>query len=178
MNLEWEILFRAQRGDDAACRALLDQYQSRLTALAILITGSPAVADDIVQETIVRALDARIKNTSGAVLGYLATIAYRLAVKESRRGKRSVGLEGLNLPDRGSDPLEDVLIDERDRLVARAISSLDTDHRDVLVLRFYGGHSFQEIAAQLGIPLGTVKSRVFYAVKSCREILREKGVLE
>jgi RNA polymerase sigma-70 factor (ECF subfamily) len=61
--------------------------------------------------------------------------------------------------------------------VARALRTLDAEHRDVLVLRFYGGYSYEEIAKIVEAPLGTVKSRIFYAVKSCRETLQQKGVL-
>jgi RNA polymerase sigma-70 factor (ECF subfamily) len=147
-------------------------------ALAILITGSPSAAQDIVQETFVKALDARLRDTDGTVNGLLGTIAYRLALKELKRVGRHAELNVPDQLDPGPDPLDIVLIDERDRLVAQAIRSLDKDHRDPLVLRFYGGHSYDEIAGVLNIPLGTVKSRIFIAVRTCREILREKGVLE
>ena len=157
---------------------MIKQYQTRLTALALLITGSAAAANDVVQDTFVRALVAKLKNTTGTVQGFLGTIAFRLALKESKRTRRNMDLDGLDLLDQTPNPLDKVLIDERDRLVARAIGTLDTDHRDVLVLRFYGGHSYEEIAELLKIPLGTVKSRIFYAVKSCREILRETGALQ
>jgi RNA polymerase sigma-70 factor (ECF subfamily) len=178
LNLDWECLIRAQRREEIACRELIGQYQSRLMALALVITGSPAAAADVVQETFIRALDAKLKNTTGTVQGFLGTIAYRLALKESKQAKRNVELNDLDSLDQKPNPLDDVLIDERDRLVAQAIRTLDVGHRDALILRFYGGHSFEEIAGLLKIPLGTAKSRIFYAVKSCREILREKGVLE
>jgi RNA polymerase sigma-70 factor, ECF subfamily len=178
LNPDWEILIRAQHGEEGSCRELIDRYQSRLMALAILITGSPAAAKDVAQETFIRALHANLKNTAGTVQGFLATIAFRLALKESKRERRNMELKGLDFTDPEPSPLDAVLINERDRLVARAIHSLDVDQRDALVLRFYGGHSLEEISGLLKIPLGTVKSRLFYAVKSCRVILREKGVLE
>jgi len=177
VDSEWDCFTRAQRGDEMACRVLLARHRTRLAALALFVTGSAAAADEVVQETFVRALRARIRHTSGTVRGFLGTIAYRLAVKEAVRLQRSVGLDRADTA--GSDPgaLERVLSEERDRLVAEAITGLDTEHRDVLVLRFYGGHSYDEIAETLGIPLGTVKSRMFNAVKSCRGTLKEKGVL-
>jgi len=55
-------------------------------------------------------------------------------------------------------------------MVASAINNLDNAHRDILLLRFYAGLSYDEIAVLLDIPLGTVKSRIFYAVKSCRDM--------
>lgn len=178
MDSSWERLIRARRGEEGPCRELVELYQTRLMALAILMTGSPDAAQDIVQETFVRALSARVKNTTGTVHGFLGTIAYRLALKESKRSGKNVDIERVKPLDLKINPLENVLIDERDRLVAQAIDALDEDHRDALVLRFYGGCSFEEIAAISGIPIGTAKSRIFYAVKNCRKLLREKGVLE
>lgn len=177
MSPDWECFLRAQRGDSTAWRALVDQHQSRLGALALFITGSVVSAEDIVQETFVRAFRARTRHTTGTVGGFLGTIAYRLAVKEAKRLRRNVPLEGVDVPDSDPDPLEHVLDDERDRLIVQAIGTLTDGHRDVLVLRFYGGHSYEEIAELLQLPLGTVKSRVFYAAKSCRDVLKKKGVL-
>lgn len=189
VDSEWECFGRAQRGDEMAWRVLMARHQTRLAALALFVTGSSAAADEVVQETFVRALRARIKNTSGSVRGFLGTIAYRLAVKEAARLRRNVRLDdvdarkGLNATDgldvrrQGENALDRLLTDERHRLVAEAITSLDPEHRDVLILRLYGGDSYEEIAETLGVPLGTVKSRVFYAVKSCRDALKRKGAL-
>lgn len=178
MTPEWESFIRAQKGDNNACGALLEQHQPRLTALALFVTGSVEAANDVVQETFVRALDAKIKQTTGTVIGFLATIAYRLALKEAKQAKKNVPIDGFVLEDHRQNPLESVLANERDRLVIQVVGALNPDQRDVLVLRFYGGHSYEEIAEILRVPLGTVKSRVFYAVKTCREILRRKGALK
>jgi len=177
-SADWERLLRAQGGDESAWRVLVGQHQTRLTALALFITGSAAAADDVVQETFIRAQRAKTKSVTGTVQGFLGTIAYRLALKEVRRAKRNVALDNLEITDSGRTPLDSLLHDERERLIADAIGALDEGHRDVLILRLYSGHSYEEIARILDIPLGTVKSRVFYAVKSCRETLRQKGVLQ
>ena len=178
MNAEWEYLARAQLGDEIAWRELIRRHKARLTSLALLITGSAAAANDIVQETFVRALRAKIRHGTETVQGFMGTIAYRLALKELKSVQRNEKLGRVDLTDHGYTPLDNVLLDERDRHVADAIRSLDAEHRDVLILRFYANHSYEEIAELLQISLGTVKSRIFYAVKSCRQILREKGILE
>lgn len=178
MNAEWECLARAQRGDETAWRELISRHKARLTSLALLITGSAAAADDIVQETFVRALRAEIRHGTGTVQGFMGTIAYRLALKELKSVQRNQELGRVDPADHGPNPLDKVLLDERDRHVANAIRSLDAEHRDVLILRFYADHTYEEIAELLQISLGTVKSRIFYAVKSCRQILKEKGILE
>ena len=109
VNAEWECFIRAKKGDESAWRELVEQHQTRLGALALLITGSPSATDDVVQETFVRAFDARIKNTSGTVSGFLGTIAYRLALKEAKRVRKNVDFEGMNLLDPDDSPLENVL---------------------------------------------------------------------
>jgi len=174
---EWDCFFRGRQGDEEAWRVLTENYWPRLMALALLITGSGAAAEDVVQETFVRAFSATIKNTSGTVHGFLGTIAYRLAVKEAQRLRQNVYLDTLERLDHDESPMEQVLKDERQRFVASAINSLNVEHRDVLLLRYYGGHSYEEIANLLDVPTGTVKSRIFYAIKSCRDILRRKGVI-
>jgi len=174
---EWDFFHRARRGDDSAWRILTEKYQNRLTALVLMITESGAATDDIVQETFYKALTATVNNRRGTVSGYLGTIAYRLAVKESLRLRRLREISEIDFSDNGSNPLENMLVDERDRLVATAIRKLDDEHRDVLLLRFYGGNSYEEMAELLSVPLGTIKSRLFYAVRRCRKLLKDKGVI-
>lgn len=178
MDPQWDCLMRAQRGEMSAWGTLVEGTQSRLLALALLITGSRAAAEDIVQETFSRALNANLKNTSGTVLGFLSTITYRLALKDASRAKRHVDADNVELAEAKANPLEELLLVERDRAVSHAISELDPAHRDVLVMRFYGGQSYDQIAIELGIPTGTVKSRMFHAVRACREALRRAGVLQ
>ena len=178
VNSDWECFFRARDGDSPAWHEILERHQSRLAALALLMTGSAAASDDIVQETFLRAFKSRIHHRQGSVRGFLTTIAYRLALKETQHEKRKVELDSGSIEDRNCDPLERLLSSERDRHIAKAIRSLDNDHRDVLTLRFYGDHSYDDIAKLMNIPIGTVKSRMFYAVKRCREHLREKGIIE
>ncbi len=175
MNSEWGCFLRAQRGDQTAWRILIGQHQRRLTALALFVTGSVSAAEDVVQETFLRAISTRIRQYTGTVNAFLGTIAYRLALKEVLREKQSVELDGVTLIDAGHTQLDGLLTDERDRMVAEVINSLDERHRDVLILRFYGGCSYEEIAQLLQIAVGTVKSRMFNAVKYCREELRKRG---
>jgi RNA polymerase sigma-70 factor (ECF subfamily) len=177
VNSEWDCFTRAQQGDELSWRLLVGQHRRRLTAVALLVTGSVSAAEDIVQETFLRAIKARIKHHSGTVNGFLGTIAYRLAVKEARRAKQHEGLGGPALTDSDSTALDRLLKNEQERLVIEAIRALDDKHREVLVLRFYGGYSYEEIADLLQVAIGTVKSRMFNAVKACRETLRQKGVI-
>jgi RNA polymerase sigma-70 factor (ECF subfamily) len=180
LNDEWECFLLARHGDEAASRKMISRHQPRLLALAMLVTGSSSAAEDVVQETFIRSLQASIKHQTGTVHGFLGTIAYRLALKERMRLLRDRDIEtvDLSLSHHEENPLDRMLLSEKDDHVARAIYSLNVEHRDVLILRFYADKTYEEISELLQIPLGTVKSRIFNAVKSCREILRNKGILE
>ncbi len=151
-NEQWQRFLRAQKGDQDIWRELVHTYRPRLNTLALLITGSPAAADDIVQETFIRAATSELKHFTGTVSGYLGTIAYRLAVKEAERGRRNTNPGDIESVDSSArTPLDNILRNEQERQVARAIRNLSRQHRDVLILRFYGDHSYEEIADLLKI---------------------------
>jgi RNA polymerase sigma-70 factor, ECF subfamily len=178
MTSDWQYLERARRGDEAAWRVLLERHQPRLKALAYLVSGCAASAKDIVQTAFTRLVQTELHHRNGTVSGLLATIVYRLALKERSRQERLRNLDDHDFADDRPSPLVGLIKEERDRQIAAAIRSLSPEHRDILVLRFYGGHSYEEIAKLMMVPIGTVKSRMFYAVKACQKILLDKGVLE
>jgi RNA polymerase sigma-70 factor (ECF subfamily) len=146
--------------------------------MAFLVTGSAAAAQDLVQDSFIELIRWRPGHRKGSFKAYLSTAVYRRALKEKKRSGLMSSLDRVDLEDSAVSPLEGVVKEERDRAIAGAIRSLDRDHRDILVLRFYGGHSYRAIAEMTGLPLGTVKSRIFYAVKICRKRLKEKGWIE
>ena len=178
MNSDWDYLNSAISGDEKACEFIFNKYNKSLIRMTSLITGSLDAAKDIVQETFYRLINSRIKHQQGSFKTYLTTIAFRLALKEKYRTKKSQLIDEYNLMEDSVSLLEDHISKETQKNVFHAIHCLHPDHRDILVLRFYGEHSYEEIADITQIPVGTVKSRIFYAVKACREKLKEKGVLE
>ena len=176
MNPDWEDFRRARRGDESAWRRLVDRHRPRLSTMAFLICGRSASAADCVQEAFVRLAHSPPTHEQGSLSGYLSTMVYRLAVKELYRQRRLSEIDDTNIAESARTPLENVIKDEEERLTYAAIQMLDDVHRHVLVLRFYGNHSYEEIAELTHVPIGTVKSRLFYAVKLCREVLEKRGV--
>ena len=172
---DWSDYRAAKRGDQAAWRRLVDRHHPRLTAMALLICGDAASAD-CVQEAFARLAHSPPAHERGSLGGYLSKTVYRLALKELYRRRRQREIDGEDYEDPARTPLEAVLRNEDERMIAAAIRSLDDVHRHVLVLRFYGEHSYEEIAELTHVPLGTVKSRLFHAVKKCRETLAMKGI--
>ncbi len=169
---DWECLDLAHGGDERAWRELFGRHERRLARMAALITGSGDAARDIAQETFVRILRRRIPHRDGSLGAYLSTIAYRLALREKVRLVRHHGFDEGDYPAGGESPLESAVRSGGERMVAAVLESLPPDQRDVIALRFYGGHSYDEIAGILGVPGGTVRSRIFYAVKNCRKEFR------
>jgi RNA polymerase sigma-70 factor, ECF subfamily len=159
-------------------RALYDAHASVLLAYAIRLTGGDrARAEDIVQETLIRAwrnLD-RLDDSVAPVRPWLFTVAQRVAI-DAHRARRArpteVGDEMLAvLP--GLDELEATL----DRVVVtEALDSLSVEHRAVIVETYYRGRSVAETAEVLRIPPGTVKSRCYYALRALKLALVERGV--
>lgn len=175
---DWEYLEKAHKGDEEAWKELIRRYNSTLVRMVCLITGSMAVARELTQETFVRLLNCNLKHHEGSLKSYLTTIAYRLALKEKQKIKSMQNLVEFDYADDSPGALEGVILEERNRILLQVIDSLGEDHRDILVLRFYGGNSYKEIAGILKLPEGTVKSRIFYAVKECQRLLTEKGMMK
>jgi len=169
------------RGDarrEDALRALYDRHAPVLLAYAIRLTdGDRARAEDIVQETLLRAwrnLD-RLDEHARPVRPWLFTVAQRLAI-DAHRARRA------RPPETGqamlsSVPSLDELEGSLDRIIVTdALDSLSAEHRAVIVETYYRGRTVAEAARVLGIPVGTVKSRCYYALRALKLALAERGV--
>jgi len=171
---------RADRAvaDEETLRALYGEHAGPLLGYALRLTGGDrARAEDVVQETLLRAwqhpdaLDAR----HGSPRPWLFTVARNIAVDAHRaRTARPVEVSADALAVIPAD-------DELDRalegwLVADALTALTAEHRAVLVETYYRGRSVAEAATVLGVPAGTVKSRTYYALRALRLALQERGV--
>lgn len=165
--------------DERAIAALYREYHRPLFSLVARATGGDRQwAEDVVQETMIRAWRSidRLDPDGGSLLPWLATVARRIVIDDRRRKNTrppETGEAELEaLPDVG-DGLEDLL---RTILVTEALKELSPAHREVLNETILRDRSVNQAAEALGIPVGTVKSRVYYAVRALRVILEEKGV--
>lgn len=165
--------------DQTGLRSLHDAHAGALRAFVTSLTADHAAAEDVVQETLLRAWRQGITDDgrAGGARPWLFTVARHLVIDDSRSARRRREVTTDALPDRaapGSADRTDALFDEL--VVTDALHSLSTDHRTVVVLAYYGRHSIAQIATDLGLAPGTVKSRLHYALRALRLALQERGV--
>jgi RNA polymerase sigma-70 factor (ECF subfamily) len=169
----------AAHDDDALMRALYDAHAAPLYAFVCrLVGGDRHRAEDVVQETLLRAWRNAEKLNRGSpatLRPWLVTVARRIVI-DGHRSRQARPRE----VDPG--PLEAVpAADEIDRalramLISEAMADLTPAHRQALVETYLRGSSVAEAAEVLGVPPGTVRSRVYYALRSLRLALEERGV--
>ena len=149
----------------APLRQQLIDHIPDLRRLAYALEGRRAAADDLVQETLMRALQ-RLDSyaPTGAFAGWLATIMRNLFIDRTRR-RRIRPEEPLALlpPAREPRGADDPSLRLTLRDLRSAIAALPLAQREVLILVAVRGHSYEDVAARLDVPLGTVRSRLFRA---------------
>ena len=157
----------AQGGDPSAFSELVRRYQRAVYRVAYALTRNPDDADDLAQETFVRAYQAIGRFRVGEPLyPWLARIATNLAFSLFRRRRRrpETPLEPLVEAGRQwgveDDPAGRVEQDERTRHMEAAFAELKPEHQTILALRVVDEQSYEAIAATLGVPVGTVMSRL------------------
>ena len=135
-----------------------------------------ARAADVVQETLLRAWRHPdvLTRSEESVRAWLFTVARNLVIDESRSAPRRRELTTDEVPERGvADRTQEVL---DAWLVADAMVEISAEHRAVVVGAYYRGLSVAELARELDIPAGTVKSRLHYGLRAMRLALQERGV--
>jgi RNA polymerase sigma-70 factor (ECF subfamily) len=169
-------LARARAGDDAARAALVERYQRRLYALvARLMASRPELVDDLAQESFVKVLRALPEfdpRGPARLSTWILTVATRtcLDVLRAKRPPVEAIPESLASP---SNPEDETAQRQMGRRVQAAMARLPEDMRAVVILRAYHDFDYDEIAAALGLELGTVKSRLGRARVALREALEE-----
>ena len=162
----------------ALVQQLHDEHAAALWGYCLRLTGSDqAHAEDVVQETLLRAWRNydRLDESRGSVRAWLFTVARNIVIDEWRtsRSKAELSVAQVPEPHEHGDQTDQLLLSW---VVAEAILTLSTDHRDVLLECYYRGASVAQAAQRLGIPEGTVKSRTHYALRALRLALQEMGV--
>jgi RNA polymerase sigma-70 factor (ECF subfamily) len=176
-----EIARGLRRRDPDLLDRLIEQYQHRLLRYLLHLTGTPALAEDLFQETWVRVLE-RGDQYDGRheFCTWLFAVARHLFIDSTRR-KQHVSLDGMlddddrpiEIPATGQPSAFDLTVQrELSELVADGLTHLVAEYREALVLRFQEGLSLEEIAVVTGAPLGTVKSRIYRGINALQPYLK------
>lgn len=170
------LLAQVAAGDrTVALRELYQRYERRLYGLGVRLLGDPSLAEELVQETFVRLWRkaGQFDPDKGTAATFIFTAARRIAIDLWRRpSSRPFQPEAEDAAAPG-DAMERVLVG---LTVRHALDSLSPDHREVLELTYQHGLKQAEIAERLGVPLGTVKTRTYHALRGLKDTLREGGV--
>jgi RNA polymerase sigma-70 factor (ECF subfamily) len=187
------LVSRVLGGDVGAFNALARRWQKPLYNFAYRYTGHVEEAEDICQEALSRAYAhlARLRDPE-RFGSWLYAIAYRMCQDRGRRKRRRVEvstdemaeagvdpsslLAGAGREAGGEDPEDLVEANELGELLHRALQKLPEEQRVALVLREYQGYTSGEIARLLEVPVATVRSRIFYGLKSMRRMLGRNAI--
>jgi RNA polymerase sigma-70 factor (ECF subfamily) len=178
------LIEATKQGDETAFAEIVDRYRNPITNYLYRFLNDYEEAVDLAQETFVRVYFAIDRyHTQFAFSTYIYRIATNLAISEIRRRKRRrlLSLTGLfqgeadeavefQPPDKRPLADEQLVGDERDKTIARAIAALPEKYRVPILLRDIEGRSYDEVAEIMGLGLGTTKSRISRA----RALLKEK----
>jgi RNA polymerase sigma-70 factor, ECF subfamily len=173
-----ELVEAVARADDDALGELYDRFGNVAYGLAYRILQDAALAEDAVQEAFLQiwrgAGSYRPERAKAST--WLLTFVHRRAVDLVRREqrRRAVQLDAFPEPS-GSGADEEVVARSRREIVQDALRRLPSEQREAIELAYYGGLTQSELAAQLGQPLGTIKSRMFTGLQRLQALLVEAG---
>lgn len=169
------LISQTLSGDQKSYEILVKRYQKRVHRLAQRLVRDADAADDVAQETFIRAYYALSRYEQGRNFYFwLSRIAVNLALNHLSREKRLVALpeDDTNLdPALSTDPTAEADASQLKVRIGEAIEKLPLHQRSVLLLRAQEGLSYQEIARNLDISIGTVMSRLSRARQALKELL-------
>jgi RNA polymerase sigma-70 factor (ECF subfamily) len=180
------LIARLAAGDTAALSLLYDRYAGAVYSLVARIVGDRQVAEDLLQEVFVRVWQraGTFQGARGKPLTWVLGIAHNLAIDEVRRRRRRpleaddrdeegqlIALQAL--PSVDSDPSDLAWERLRREQIVAALAQLPEAQRILIELAYFEGYTQSQLAARLGEPLGTIKTRMRLAAQKLRELLRD-----
>ena len=180
---------RAARGDSEAFERLMRRHQDSVYTRIFFMVRHRETAADLTQEAFLRAWKGLPKFRGESLFStWLSRVATNVTRHHFERvgAKKRSGPEisihasladedgrGFEIPDRTHLPEEWAMRNERQRRILAAVAELEPEYREALALRELHGYSYQEIGAELDLPIGTVKSKIFRARQALQEKLKD-----
>ena len=175
-----DLIDRARAGDERAFRDIVERYESQVAATVVGMLGPGHEAEDVGQETFIRLYRSLERFRGESSLGtYVTRIAINLSLTALKRRKRWTSRfvrqddRERGFPEASWDPRADLDREETACTVRAAVERLAPNHRAVVVLRLIDGYSTRETAEILGIPAGTVMSRLARAMDRLEDEMKE-----
>lgn len=172
-----KIVAALRQGNEAGVKQLLATYQAPLLAYAFRLLADRHAAEDVVQESLMRFLD-RLDDLHDPtkLRSYLySTVTNCCRDHQRRPGRRE--MVATSLPQQAAAAtVEEAVVDRS--YVSALLQELSPTHAEVVVLRYYEDMELETIAEILGLPVGTVKSRLHYALKRLRFFSQTKAAIE
>ncbi len=173
------LIGRVAQGDRQALRLLYGRHQLKVFRFALRLTGNSATAEDAVSEVFIELWRRAASFEGRARLStWLLAIARNKSVS-LMRGRTEEPLDDATaaaIPDSAGTAEETLDAAKRGAVLQRCLAQLSPAHREIIDLAYYHGRSVEEVAAIVGIPAATVKTRMFYARRQLAEHLRAAGV--
>lgn len=175
------LVRKAQQGDMDAFESLVRKYQQRVYALCRRLTGAHQSADDLAQETFIKAYYALGRfDAQWPLYPWLRRIALNTGLNYLKARKRerpllegALGARRMPFTAPADNPEEQLERAEFEARFERAVASLPADQRSVFVLRFHESMSYEEISRTLDLPIGTVMSRLNRARQKLKSLLTD-----
>lgn len=182
------LLNNYRSGDQSAISKLIERHKRRVRDYIYMMVKDNDVADDIFQETfikVIRVIDEGRYTDNGKFLSWVLRIAHNQVIDHFRAQKQN---RQLNEAEAGYDVLGTLRLAERtveDEIVCeqiagdvrRMVELLPDEQREVVMMRYYSGMSFKEIAEQTGVSINTALGRMRYALINLRRMIREKELI-
>jgi RNA polymerase sigma factor (sigma-70 family) len=182
--VEWERDLRARLldGDELALAEAYDQFSPMVYGLAVRVTGDRTAAEDIAQEVFLHLWERpwAFDPDRGRLRAWLATMAHHRAVDHLRRtsvrGRTATRAAGEREPSPPPNPEEAAVAAAVAKRVRVAVDELPPPQRTAILLAYFEGHTFRQVAQLTGVPEGTAKSRLRLALRHLAARLRSEGL--
>jgi RNA polymerase sigma factor (sigma-70 family) len=178
---EREVHRRLVQGDEAALGEIYDQYVSFVNGLATKVTCNRHAAEEITQDVFVMIWEQpeRYDPERGTLRSWLGTLSHRRSVdwvrrEEARRRREDRDANSFSPPPDIAEMATSLVVAERVRV---AVDALPPEQREALVLAYFGGKTYRQVAEILEIPEGTAKSRLRLALHRIADALEAEGIV-